>query len=347
VADLAGEIDQGARAPTPGVPGQDGLQLAQRDAADLIVKALGNATQRIIDLPVDVIPADPQRLNSIASAVNPAIDAFNKSASGNVAGVYIKDLRTGEEFSTNADVAFSAGGWQRLLALVDLARTAPVEGQVLTVARDAVLKGDNAALVNLLRSTGGGDATAGLNQLNGTIKKLGLTDTYFAAIPGQRSDPVAVVTNGNTRSEQFGMRIQRDAQSTPANIGLLLEFLEQCRLGGGPLPLALGPQFNKDRCEDLLNVLGANDANALIASGTGELLTLRRQSWDANTHADAALVRAPTGSYVIVVSLYSPLQLPWNQTAATMKAISAGAYTYFNAGRTPPEKPPVPLPPAP
>ena len=224
---------------------------------------------------------------------------------GNIAGVFIKDLNTGEEFSLNGDVAFTAPGWLKLAIVVEAYRTMSdtaspqLTGQLAPVMTDGSTMNANEAL----RSIGQGDAQAGVNQLNATLKRMGLVSTFLAQPFDQPSRPAQFITPGNSRTD-VNAAPDANAQSTPADIGALFEMLEQCRTNTGGLPFAFPKEFTPAKCEQLLNIAGQNTANVLIAAGNPGAIVIHRQSWDANNHGDAALVRTPGGTYVMAIMLH-------------------------------------------
>lgn len=346
--EVAEQINRSPRAPAPGAPGQDGLQLAVGDATELIVKALNSSNQRVVDLPVDVVPADPLRLKALSDVMGKTLAAYMQQNPTHIVGMYLKDLRTGEESGQYADVAFGVPGWLRVFAALEATRATGLEGALRARASAALVNGDDLAYVELLAAGGGADAARGVSSLNANMKKLGFVNTYLNAPPGQRGQPVSIVTDGNTRAQQLGMRLDADAQSTPAEVALLLETLEQCRAGGGALLLAYAGQLTRERCDTLLTVLAGNDQNALLGNGTEAAQIYRRQSVSASTHADAALVRAPSGSYVLSVVIHAPNGAPsWDSSAALMRDLATSSHVYFNAGAAPAPKPAPALPPGP
>jgi hypothetical protein len=135
------------------------------------------------------------------------------------------------------------------------------------------------------------------------------------------------------------------AQTTPTEMGLLLEMLEQCHNGTGGLPLAFGTNINTAKCDQVLSVIGQNNARILIAAASPGATVFRRQSWDANNHGDAALVRSPGGVYVLAVMLHGNSALNWGETSLVISDIARAVYGYFNNGQTPPAVPALNTPP--
>ena len=69
----------------------------------------------------------------------------------------------------------------------------------------------------------------------------------------------------------------------------------------------------------------------LIAAGLPNgIVTAHKHGWVADTRADAALVFTPGGDYVLVIYLYNPGWVDWEQTNSIMTQISRLVYAFFN-----------------
>jgi hypothetical protein len=55
-----------------------------------------------------------------------------------------------------------------------------------------------------------------------------------------------------------------------------------------------------------------------------------KQSFTGDTHADAAFVFSPGGDFVLVVFLYRPEWLAWEESAPLIADIATATYNYFN-----------------
>jgi hypothetical protein len=335
------QVDAGTLAVTAG---RNGLSLDIGEAKDSVLAALASSTRRMVDLPVDVVPAPATGPQALGDLIQARLSAF--AGDGRIAGVYLKDLRTGQEYALNGDVAFSAGGWLRLAIALEAYRVtdgplpAPAQNALTAMLAD----GSAARADDVLLGIGRGDAMAGVDQVNALLKKAGLASTFIAQPPGSGAPPPAVVTPANSRAD-----VSTDpdpvAQSTPTEIGLLLEMVEQCRAGTGALVLAFAGQFGTDKCAQYQDLVAAQRIGALIKAVAPDATVIGRQSWDDNTHGDAALVRSPGGDYLLTVVLHSAGGLNWADTSSIIQDIARAAYSFFNPGRTPPEAPPLAAPP--
>ncbi len=348
---IAGVAKQYDRKPTPPQPdakdltlsaGQNGMLLNTSETQRLLLNALESSTARFVDLPVDVIPVGTRTISSLGNLIQQRLAQFP----GGIAGVFVKDLKTGQEYALNGDVSFSAPGWLKMAIAVDAVRTLSPTANSTTIQQlgAMVSSGANAGANDALTSIGQGDMAAGVGHLNDMLKRMGLVSTFLAQPYDQTSTPPQIITPGNTRTD---VNTSPDplAQSTPAEIAVMLESLEECRANGGPLLLAFNGEFTPAKCDLVLNTLAQNNASILAAASSPGSTVIQRQSWDTNNHGDAALVRSPGGTYVLAVMLHSSSALNWSDTSKVIDDIARAAFGYFNNGQVPPQVPALNAPP--
>jgi hypothetical protein len=313
---------------------QNGTSLNREEARRLILAALASADARVVDLPVDVLPGNNAGMQALGELIKNRVAQYN--ANGNVAGVFIKDLKAGREFTLNSDVAFSAQGWLKLAIVMEAYRALSdtISAEVTQQLGGLVTDGSTATANQVLQTLGAGDAQAGVTQLNATLKRLGLVSTFLAQPYDQTDTPTQFITPGNTRTD-VNASPDANAQSTPAEVGVILEMLDQCRNNTGALPLIFSGAFTAARCEQILGTLASNNANVLIAANTPGTTVIHRQTWDAKDHGDAALVTSPGGTYIIVVILHGSADLNWADTSQVIGDIARATYGYFNNGQVP------------
>lgn len=350
---LGGISKQYDRAPAPPAPdasgtginpGSEGRILNIPAARDKLISALASSITRTITLPVETASAGAAGLAPLKQAIQMQLKPFTDG--GNVAGVYVKDLQTGQELSVNADAAFSAKGWLRLsVALAGLADGRP-EVTSAAFLREALVTANDARLNELVKQIGNGDLTAGAQNINAVLKKLGLTSTFMAQPFGATGRVNVITTPGNTRPD-VTTNPDPNMQSTPAEVGLMLEMLNQCAKTGGPLRIAYPGKFAPTQCADALRALGDNKFNGLIEAAIPDATVQRRQSWDDLNHGDAALVTNNNRAYLIVVVLNSQNKLDWAATSPVMNGIARSVAGYFNSGALPPPAPALAAPPPP
>jgi len=341
--ELAARYDREARPPVLDLagrtvtPAQAGALLHLDEAARAVLAAMSSVASRTVDLPVDVVPLDMTGVRLLEPAVLERLKPFTDRP-GALAAVFIKDLRSGEELAINGDVAFSGAGWLKLALFLEAYRAhAPPIPQALREKLEGVSAGSDPAEINqVLRMLGDGDAQLGADRVNATLQKLGLRNTFLAQPLGEAVRPPSVVTPANMRGD-ISADPDPNAQSTVAEVGVLLEMIEQCRSGAGAMLLAFDGAFSAAECDDMLALIAQNPFSGLIQASSGKGVVFHRQAWDERNHGDAALVRSPGGEYVIAVMLHGQGQLDWGETSAIIADVARLAYGFFNE-----EIPPAP-----
>ncbi|MEA3338381.1 MAG: serine hydrolase, partial [Chloroflexota bacterium] len=120
-------------------------------------------------------------------------------------------------------------------------------------------------------------------------------------------------------------------QTTPLDIGLLLEMIYQCSNDGGALMVAYPDAFTADECSQMIEWLTKNRIDSLIEAGVSPgTVVAHKHGFTGDTHADAALVLSPGGDFVLVVYLYRPQWLEWEESSSLIADIATATYNYFN-----------------
>lgn len=326
---------------------QPGRQLNIVESRDFVIAALGRSKDRIVDLPVDVVGAPAPSLKALELVLRQETSAFTRA--GGTAAIFVKNVRTGEELSIAADSAVSARGWLKLITVIEAARSLDggLTGARADQAAAALVEGSDLGANELLRAVGAGDVGVGVARVNAFLRQLGLLSTFVAQPFGQTNNPVTFVTPANVNAPAEAA-LDPNAQSTPAEIGLVLEALAACRDGRGAFVVVAKGQLTPARCEQVMVALGKNTGAGLMDANVAGAAIYHRQAWDANTHADAGLVMTRTADYVLVVALSQPRNaLAWSQSSALIGTITRAAHAYFNGGPVAAAAPALSGPPAP
>jgi hypothetical protein len=96
-------------------------------------------------------------------------------------------------------------------------------------------------------------------------------------------------------------------------------------------------EITQAECQDMLNVLSQNRIGVLLEAGVPEGTRLaHKHGWVTNpntqvinTMSDAGIVFTPNGDYVIVITLYQPVQLIFDPIAAMFSQLSEAVYNYY------------------
>jgi beta-lactamase class A len=171
------------------------------------------------------------------------------------------------------------------------------------------------------------------------MQTLGLENTFWAghfyigAPILQRFD-----TPANTRDD-----INTDPdiydQSTPADLGMLMEDIYQCaEYDGGALIASFPDEITQDECNLMVTYMARNQIAVLIQAGVPAGTTVaHKHGWAVesqdglmHTMGDVALVYTPGGNYVLSIFVHHPVQTVFDPVNALFSELSAAVYNYFN-----------------
>ena len=306
--------------------GQPGYQLNIVASIEPIERALKSAAQREVDLIIDDQAAPPITLDQLSRLFQARLGTFDGTA-----GIFVKDLRTGEELNLSSNTAYAGGGVLKLPMMIEAYRQyEPPWPVALTQAMTAALRteANNAPANEVLTILGTGDAAAGATKVSASMAALGLNATIMRQPFEQPISPTLAIDAATAAVDAI--------QTTPADIGVLWEMVYQCKHGGGALRVVYADQFTPEKCAALVDELAQNspiDVPSLLRGGVPDPNAVTHlPGGKAGTRADAALVTSPGGDYVLVVFLNAPgRELNWTGVNPIFNDLAKAAYNYFNS----------------
>ena len=309
--------------------GRQGYELDTELSRARLVAALVSAVDRQVELVVRT--EETSRLDM--DALSQLIESLLDSHAGLIAGIFVKDLQTGAELEINADVAYAGLSVLKIAILEETYRAldAPLDPEVTEWLSNTLgITSSNFQANLLLRDViGGGDGYRGAEALTGSMNYLGLRNTFMAA-PYDEVGALTIVTPANSRTD-ITTAPDPYMQTTPLDIGLLLEMIYQCNQGGGALMAAYPGAFTVDECAQMVEWLSKDRIDSLIEAGVPVGTEVaHKHGFTGDTHADAAVVFSPGGDFVLVVYLYRPQWLEWGESAPLVADIATATYNYFN-----------------
>ena len=340
LSNLALQYDRPARPPIPQLstggyaPGEPGYHLDIQASIPIVQDALLSTSQREATLVVQVEEPPAPDFALLSQIIENELTAF-----GGIASVFAKDLQSGAEIDINSGVAYAGSSIIKIGIMVQAYRylDQPPGAEITKNLTETMTLSGNFSANLLLRIIGGGDTYRGSEVFTASMHRLGLINTFMATPYDEEVLPPVVVTEANSRTD---LNTQPDPymQTTPADIGLLLEMIYQCSHdGGGALAFIYPGDVTPQECQAMIDHMLANQL-----SGEGELPVLiaaglplgtpiaHKHGWVDDTRGDAALVFTPGGNYVLVIYLYRPGWVEWEQTNAFMTSISRLVYAFFN-----------------
>jgi beta-lactamase class A len=339
LTDLARQYDRPARPPVPQlatydyVPGEPGYRLDVAASIPVVQAALLSTSQREATLVVQVEPAPQPDFELLEQIIDNEVTAF-----AGIASVFAKDMQSGAEISINSEVAYAGMSIIKIGIMLEAYRylDQPPNLEITKNLTETMTVSGNFSANLLLRLIGEGDTYRGADIFTTSMHRLGLVNTFMATPYDEEVPPPRVVTPANSRTD---LNTEPDPymQTTPADMGLLLEMIYQCSQGGGALTLIYPDELTAEECQEMTSHMLANQLSGedelpvLIAAGLplGTPIA-HKHGWVDDTRGNAALIFTPGGDYVLVIYLYRPGWVDWDQTNSFMTRVSRLIYSYFN-----------------
>jgi beta-lactamase class A len=310
--------------------GRSGQELDIEASRSALAAALVSATDRQAELVVKSSDAPPLEIEVLGQMIQSLIDEHPYI----IAGVFVKDLQTGEELGINEEVAFAGLSLLKVAILEETYRAldAPLDLEVTDWISDSLgITSSNFKANLLLRDViGEGDGYQGAERLTASMNYLGLSNTFMVA-PYDAECPFTIQTPANSRTD-ITTNPDICMQTTPLDMGLLLEMIYQCSRGGGALMAAYPGAFTADECGEMVEQMSKNSFNNLIEAELpeGTVVAHKHGFGTEGPHADAGIVFSPNGDFILVIYLDSPQYLEWAESSALAADIAKATYNYFN-----------------
>jgi beta-lactamase class A len=172
------------------------------------------------------------------------------------------------------------------------------------------------------------------------MRAAGLPNTFLAGYFYAGAPLLEVVkTPANQRTDVF-TDPDPYSQTTPSDMGMLLQDIYLCAENGGGSLLAVFPgEITQEECRQMIEYLANNKIGVLIEAGVPDgTRVAHKHGWVSvngiiNTIGDAGIVYTPGGNYVLVVFLYHPQQLIWEPASKLIADLSRAVYNYYNIAR--------------
>ncbi len=322
---------------TPGLPGQT-MDIDR--AVTLIEGALQSANQRTVILAPQSTSAGRPTLNILNILLKQLID---QSGFDGLIDLYFLDLQTqenihfayqaGQNISINPDIAFTAASTIKIPIMVSVIRqfSSKVNPEIDAQLKDMIARSDNVASDSLMASL---DPSRGPLVVTETMQRLGLLNTFIAMYFAPGSFPLQhFKTPANSRLD-INTNPDTFSQTTPSEMGVLLEDIYFCaQTGGGSLIAAFPGQIDQAACQQMIQYLQEDKLGALIQAGVPEgTIVAHKHGWDINLNqfSDAGIVYSPGGNYVLTIYMYHPVQALWDIVSPLYAELSRAVYNYFN-----------------
>lgn len=285
----------------------------------------------------DPVTLSPEFLALGDSIWSMMLEAGFDPVTSRLGALFLMNVETGEAISYGDGIAFSGTSVSKIAILIDFFRrqTGPIPDADAFTLAEAMICSENISTNEILSLIGDGNPYTGANRVSDFLQTLGLRRTFiytpFANDPF--ITPQAPLTR-TTDADQTSAQPDPYNQMTISEMGTLLNSMVQCAVNeSGPLleTEALAGAFTPAECRQMLDLMTYNRIGGLIEVGVPVTVPVaHKHGWINDTHADAAVVFSPGGTYIIAMALHNPIWLEFSESAPLIEEASRLVYNYFN-----------------
>ena len=345
-----------AAQPIPGTidfkPGSTGQTLNVERSATLISDALRSPTNRTVIISSQLTVANRPPLSNLQLLIKQIID---ENLFDGIIDVYLLDLQTtevlhfgyqvNEPISVNPDIAFTAASTIKIPIMFSVFKklNSTLDKKTSKLMVEMIKKSEFPEADSLMEIL---DKKTGPVLVTENLKTLGFDNSFIAGYFYENA-PNLLPFYSTPSNSRFDVNTEPDpySQTTPSEMGMLLEDIYQCSESGGGALVAVFPgQINKQGCQQMIQFLKEDKIGLLIEAGVPDGTTVaHKHGWvnDVLTGvnhdiSDAAIVYSPGGNYILTIYAYHPVQIIWEYpvtrlgTARMFADISRVVYNYFN-----------------
>ncbi len=322
---------------TPGTPGQS-MDIDR--AVALIETALESPDQRSVVLASQSTAAGRPSLETLQILLKQLIE---QSGFDGLVDLYFLNLQTqetihfayeaGQDISVNPDIAFTAASTIKIPIMVSVIRhfNSQISADIDAQLKDMIARSDNIASDSLMVAI---DPGRGPLVVTETMQQLGLENTFISMYFAPGSFELQHFTTPANSRLDITTDPDTFSQTTPSEMGVLLEDIYLCsETGGGSLMAAFPGQIDQAACQQMIQYLQEDKLGALIQGGVPEgTIVAHKHGWDINMNqfSDSGIIYTPGGNYILTIYVYHPVQALWDIVSPLYAELSRAVYNYFN-----------------
>ncbi len=337
-------------------PGEPGYTFNVTKATSLVMLSLRAGVTHPFTFEAELVPQPP----ITPGLLLPPLEARLAQFPG-VTALLVKNLDTGETiYDKHTDYIMSGMSVVKIGIMVEVYRYYGGEVDAQTHQEMLDMLGSsscNPCANRLMAAVGNGSAYEGAARVTRTMRRLGLRNFYICA-------PFRVVErwDGNggfagggrliwaayrQEAEQIP-RYDRCVRATPREMANLLEMIYDCTQDRGLLRDAYPNIFTPQVCEDMVDIMAANDLRNMLGAGIPAEVKLAHKhgfsGYDVpwgDTRAEVGIVYAPGATWLISFYIWEDTPwINWGINQPLYRDVSNMLYNYFS-----PNDPYWPLPP--
>lgn len=283
------------------------------------------------------VPLSPDFARLANGIWNRVLTAGFDPATSKFAGLYVRNLSTGEEFAFGNTIAFNGTSVNKVAVLAGLFNVldgAP-DYQTAVDLANTMICSENVATNTVITRIGGGDMYIGSESITSFLTQLGLRNTFLTApfeTPGRELPaPTIPIRFPQTDADQVKAEPNPTNQMTVDEMGHLLQAIYDCAyLESGPL-LTDFDTFTPQECRKMIYLMSNNTVDAFAKTGTPNgTVVAHKHGWVATTHGNAGIIFTPGGDYIIVTMMYQPTWLNFQESLPLAAEVSREVYNYLN-----------------
>ncbi|MDX1414554.1 MAG: serine hydrolase [Candidatus Promineifilaceae bacterium] len=301
-----------------------------------LVRAEPTATATLMPAPTtEPTPAATKNrydLRYLRAAIMETLATFD-----GISSYVVIDLQTGERIVHNDEVALAGMSLVKVPILVNTYRVLdgpPGIEHTKLISETTALSSNFAANLLLQTIAGKQDAYAGADIVSQSMRDLGLYNTFIAVPIDAEPRPErlnTVLTPANRRTD-ITTHADPYRQITTGDLGSLLEMIYECaENNSGPLRELYSEQLMQSECQEMLQMMQLNELARLLENGLpADVPFAHKVGWIDDTHGNGGIVFSPGGDYIVVMALYTPEWLEWEESAPLFETVSRQVYDHFN-----------------
>jgi beta-lactamase class A len=339
---------------TPAIPvvgttnfqaGSSGSELDIDRAIPLIEASLFSLNQRSVVLPIQKTTPSHPTFQNLEVLLRQTIDL---SGFDGIIGLYVEDMGSGQiinfilddgnPVSTPPDVAFTASSTIKIPIMISIFRRIGENPDAETTKNleDMIAKSINTASDWLMQNKI--DRARGPLIVTEDMQTLGLVNTFLGGYFYAGAPLLNVFNTPANQRTDITTEPDPYSQTTPSEIGQLLQDLYQCaKMDGGALIAAFPGEITQAECQSMINYLIQDRIALLIQSGVPDGTNVaHKHGWVTDIYgvihdmSDAAIVFTPGGDYVFTIYLYHPVQIVFDPVNQLVTDLSRAIYNYYN-----------------
>jgi beta-lactamase class A len=325
-------------------PGELGTSLDIERTFLPVENALRSTNQRNISLPLQrTLPPKPS-LGNLEILLKQTIDLAKFEG---IAGFYFLNLQNGQEIHfayqngedvpVIPDVAFTTASIIKIPILVSVYRQldeAPDLETTNLIEKMIIESGNETADWLMQRIL---DSYRAPLMVTSDLQAIGLENTFLAGHFYLGAPILEKFDTPSNQRQDINTNPDPYNQTTPSEIGILLEDLYLCaKDGGGSLIAAFPGKITQQECQEMVTYLTKNKMPSLLEAGIPDGTQIaHKHGWVTNDGVinllgDAGIIYTPGGDYVLAIFFYHPQQLIWDSASSLMGQLSRAVYNFYN-----------------